>query len=78
MWMSAACGRCADPDAAYHFLPHERFSPYIGAGINATFFYGAQAAGTPVTQVAFSNNVGAAIQAGFITISPGTGSPIST
>jgi outer membrane protein len=49
----------------YHFLPHERFSPYIGAGINATFFYGARAAGTPVTQVAFSNNVGAAIQAGF-------------
>ncbi len=48
----------------YHFLPHERFSPYIGAGINATFFYGAHAAGAPVTQVTFSDNVGAAIQAG--------------
>ena len=50
--------------AQYHFFPHERLSPYIGAGINASFFYGAHAAGAPVTQVAFSNNVGAAIQAG--------------
>jgi outer membrane protein len=48
----------------YHFFPHERFSPYIGAGINATFFYGAHPAGPPVTDVTFSNNVGAAIQAG--------------
>ncbi len=48
----------------YHFLPHERLSPYIGAGINASFFYGSHAAGAPVTQVAFSNNVGAAVQAG--------------
>lgn len=49
----------------YHFFPHERFSPYVGVGINATFFYASHAAGTPVTQVAFSNNVGAAVQAGF-------------
>jgi outer membrane protein len=48
----------------YHFFPHERFSPYIGAGVNATFFYGARAAGAPVTQVTFSDNAGAAIQAG--------------
>lgn len=50
--------------AQYHFFPHERLSPYIGAGINASFFYGSHAAGAPVTQVAFSNNVGAAVQAG--------------
>jgi outer membrane protein len=49
----------------YHFMPKERFSPYLGAGINATFFYGASAAGPTVTSVGFSNNVGAAIQAGF-------------
>jgi outer membrane protein len=48
----------------YHFFPHERLSPYIGAGINATFFYGAHPAGAPVTQVSFSDNVGAAVQAG--------------
>lgn len=48
----------------YHFFPHERFSPYVGAGINASFFYASHPAGGAVTQVAFSNNVGAAIQAG--------------
>ena len=47
-----------------HFLQHQRLSPAIGAGINASFFYGSHAAGAPVTQVAFSNNVGAAVQAG--------------
>ncbi len=49
----------------YHFFPHSAFSPYIGAGINATFFYSATAAGGPVTSVGYSNNVGAAVQAGF-------------
>jgi outer membrane protein len=48
----------------YHFFPHERFSPYVGVGINATFVYGAHAAGPPVTDVTLSHNVGAAIQAG--------------
>jgi outer membrane protein len=52
------------PTLQYHFFPHERLSPYLGAGINATFFYGASAAGFPVNTVSFSNNVGAAIQAG--------------
>ena len=49
----------------YHFMPKERFSPYLGAGINATFFYGSSASGPTVTSVSYSNNVGAAIQAGF-------------
>lgn len=49
----------------YHFMPHSAFSPYLGAGINASFFYGASPAGPTVTHVSFSNNVGAAIQAGF-------------
>jgi outer membrane protein len=49
----------------YHFFPHERFSPYVGAGINATLFYGAQHAGAPVTSVSFSNGVGPALQVGF-------------
>jgi outer membrane protein len=48
----------------YHFMPHAAFSPYVGAGINATFFYGAQPAGPTVTHVSFSNNVGAAVQVG--------------
>jgi outer membrane protein len=49
----------------YHFMPHERFSPYVGAGLNATFFYDAHPAGGAVTSLGFSDNVGAAIQAGF-------------
>lgn len=49
----------------YHFMPHQRFSPYIGAGINVTFFYGAHPAGGAVTALGFDNNVGAALQAGF-------------
>lgn len=49
----------------YHFMPHSRFSPYVGAGLNVTFFYGTKAAGNVVTDLAMSNNVGAAVQAGF-------------
>ena len=51
--------------AQYHFMPHERFSPYVGAGLNVTFFYATSAAGNAVKQLAMSNNVGAAVQAGF-------------
>ncbi|MBV8092498.1 MAG: OmpW family protein [Acetobacteraceae bacterium] len=49
----------------YHFLPHERFSPYLGAGLNLTFFYDTSPAEPTVTKFGLSNNVGAAIQAGF-------------
>ncbi len=49
----------------YHFMPHQRFSPYVGVGLNATFFYSAHAAGAPVTSLGFQNNVGAAVQVGF-------------
>jgi outer membrane protein len=49
----------------YHFMPHEAFSPYVGAGINGTFFYSSGPANAAVTHVHFDNNVGAAIQAGF-------------
>ena len=49
----------------YHFMPKERFSPYIGAGLNVSFFYSTSPANNAVTQLAMSNNVGAAVQAGF-------------
>jgi outer membrane protein len=49
----------------YHFRPHERFSPYVGAGLNVSFFYSTEAAGNAVQQLAMTNNVGAAVQAGF-------------
>jgi outer membrane protein len=49
----------------YHFLPHERFSPYLGAGINVSFFYSAKPSGYPITSFGLSNAVGPALQAGF-------------
>jgi len=49
----------------YHFWPHRRFSPYVGAGVNATFFYSASPSRPTVTHVSFRNSVGPALQAGF-------------
>ena len=49
----------------YHFFPHARFSPYVGAGMTVAFFYDSQPAGGAVTKFGLSNSVGAAIQAGF-------------
>ena len=49
----------------YHFRPHERFSPYVGAGVNATFFYASKPAGPTVTKFTMTNTMGEAIQAGF-------------
>jgi outer membrane protein len=49
----------------YHFFPHEKFSPYVGAGLNVSFFYASQPAGGAVNQLAMTSGVGAAIQAGF-------------
>ncbi len=50
----------------YHFLPAESFSPYVGAGVNYTWFYdqsGTRTAG--ITSVHYDDNFGAALQAGF-------------
>lgn len=49
----------------YHFFPHERLSPYVGAGIDVMFFYD-QHTGTPgaVTKLDVRPAVGPALQAG--------------
>jgi len=49
----------------YHFMPHERWSPYVGAGVNASFFYASSGKGPTVTGLSLDDNVGAAVQAGF-------------
>jgi outer membrane protein len=49
----------------YHFLPHSAFSPYVGVGLNVTFWYGSSPANPPVTHFTVGNNVGPALQAGF-------------
>ncbi|MFP5518101.1 MAG: OmpW/AlkL family protein [Alphaproteobacteria bacterium] len=54
----------------YHFMPKERISPYVGAGINYTLFYNEDAANNPnagglrVTDVEYKNRFGWALQAG--------------
>jgi outer membrane protein len=49
----------------YHFMPQERFSPYLGTGINYTWFFDTLVPGNPVSSVSYSNGFGAVIQAGF-------------
>jgi len=46
----------------YHFAPKARFSPYVGAGLNAMVFYGASGANGFRVQV--KDSVGAALQLG--------------
>ncbi len=48
----------------YHFMPKERFSPYVGAGLNATFFY-SEKASAPFTSLSLTPALGFALQAGF-------------
>jgi outer membrane protein len=48
----------------YHFLPREQFSPYVGVGLNASFFYDIKAAGPTITSLSVNNSWGPAIQAG--------------
>lgn len=50
----------------YHFQPKSAFSPYIGAGLNYTFFYNEDSGNDPaVASVSYENNIGYALQAGF-------------
>lgn len=47
----------------YHFDPTSTaWRPYVGAGINYTFFYSPR---SPLSDIHYSNNVGWALQAGF-------------
>ncbi len=46
----------------YHFLPHDDISPYVGAGVNYTFFYNTN---TPAgISIDYDNSFGWALQAG--------------
>lgn len=51
--------------AQYHFFTKERFSPYVGAGINYTIFYGVDEAKNSIAQdVDYENSIGWALQIG--------------
>jgi outer membrane protein len=47
--------------AQYHFNPGGQFQPYLGAGINYTFFYSTR---SPLPDIHYKNNVGFALQGG--------------
>jgi outer membrane protein len=52
--------------AQWHFLPDSKFNPYVGAGINYTFFYGVKGSELPIIHSThYSDNVGGALQVGF-------------
>lgn len=48
----------------YHFTPDKKFSPYVGAGLNYSIFYGEET-GTGFTDLNVDNAWGPALQAGF-------------
>lgn len=47
----------------YHFQPHEKFSPYVGAGVNYSMFYG-EDSGTGFNGLDVDGGFGFALQAG--------------
>ncbi len=47
----------------YHFMADKKFSPYIGAGINYTYFYNVNS-GPVATSISYQNSVGPALQIG--------------
>jgi outer membrane protein len=51
--------------AQWHFLPQGTFNPYVGAGVNYTFFYGVKGSSLPIIySTHYSDKVGGALQAG--------------
>jgi outer membrane protein len=47
----------------YHFLPNYIINPYVGAGLNYTYFYNANS-GPGLGSISYSNSFGPALQAG--------------
>jgi outer membrane protein len=47
----------------YHTNPYGTFRPYVGAGLNYTFFYGAKTGGA-ATSLKYKDSLGYALQAG--------------
>jgi len=48
----------------YHFTPDSKFSPYVGAGLNYSMFYG-EDSGPGFNNLDVDGGVGYALQAGF-------------
>jgi len=48
----------------YHFKLDSGFTPYVGAGLNYTIFYGEDAPGGTVVAIDYENGIGYALQVG--------------
>jgi len=48
----------------YHFLPHAQFSPYLGAGADASFFYDDSTGSAAVTKLDLRTAAGPVLEAG--------------
>lgn len=48
----------------WHFLPQGTFSPYVGAGVNYTWFFDTSVPHTTVKSVSYDDGFGAALQIG--------------
>lgn len=55
----------------YHPLPKSTFSPYVGAGVNYTFFYDQEASSANFNAIKLKNNWGWALQAGVDVLTTG-------
>lgn len=49
----------------YHFTQFGAFKPYVGAGVNYTWFFNNSAAGGVITQLTVKDTAGLALQGGF-------------
>ncbi len=49
----------------YHFNPKGDFSPYVGAGVNYTFYYSENAPGGTIADIDYNDGFGFALQTGF-------------
>ena len=59
--------------AQWHFLPDDQVRPYLGAGLNYTFFYDESVPGGTVNSINYENNIGYALQAESISASTSIG-----
>ena len=48
----------------YHFNPHGKIRPYLGAGVNWTLFFDEDPSGGVIADIKFANSFGVALKAG--------------
>jgi outer membrane protein len=49
----------------YNFMPHRRFSPYLGLGVTVAFFYGTNPSGPTIQKFSLSTAAGPTLDVGF-------------